>query len=167
MNNVSENIILSIDPGYERLGLAILKKDSRGKIHLIHSECFKTSADLEFVDRLVLLGKHLTQIIETYTPICLSIENLFLQTNQKTVMKVSETRGVIMYVARLLGLRVYEFTPLQIKSIVTGSGKSDKIAVQKMVKIQVPDIQKKSKVLDDEYDAVACGLVYFALEKSL
>ena len=82
-------------------------------------------------------------------------------------MKVSETRGVIMYVARLLGLRVYEFTPLQIKSIVTGSGKSDKIAVQKMVKIQVPDIQKKSKVLDDEYDAVACGLVYFALEKSL
>lgn len=161
------NIILSIDPGYERLGIALMSKDTHGKIELIHSECFKTSAQDVFTDRLLIIGKHITHIIETYKPICLAIENLFLQSNQKTVMKVSETRGVLLYIARSLGLRIYEFTPLQIKSIVTGSGKSDKISVQKMVTIQVPQIKNKHNIVDDEYDAIACGLVYFALEKSL
>ncbi len=167
--NVSqaEKIILSIDPGYERLGIAVMKKEARGYISLIHSECFKTSPQDIFIDRLVCIGKHLTEIIEMYKPTTMSIENLFLQTNQKTVMKVSETRGVILYIARVLGLEVYEFTPLQIKSAVTGSGKSDKTAVQKMVTLQVRDIKQKTKILDDEYDAIACGLTYFALEKSL
>jgi Holliday junction resolvasome RuvABC endonuclease subunit len=62
---------------------------------------------------------------------------------------------------------VYDFTPLQIKSAVTGSGRSDKTSVQKMVRIQISEIKNKIKILDDEYDAIACGLTYFALEKSL
>ena len=97
----------------------------------------------------------------------MSIENLFMQNNQKTVMKVSEARGVLLYIARVFKLSVYEFTPLQIKSAVTGSGRSDKTAVQKMVKILLPEIKNKTKIIDDEYDALACGLAYFALEKSL
>jgi crossover junction endodeoxyribonuclease RuvC len=162
-----EKIILSIDPGYERLGLAILKKDIKGNIHLLHSECFKTQADIAFADRLCIIGTHVTNMIQNHKPTCFAIESLFLQNNQKTVMKVSETRGVLIYIAKSLGLQVYDFTPLQIKSAVTGSGRSDKISVQKMVILQVPDLKHKKKVLDDEYDAIACGLTYFALEKSL
>lgn len=165
--NGFEKIILSIDPGYERLGIAVLSKNPNGSINLIHSECFKTSAKLDFVDRLFLIGEHIHTIIKKYKPRVLAMENLFLQSNQKTVMKVSETRGVILYVSKKSNLNIYEFTPLQIKSIVTGSGKSDKTAIQKMVKIQVPQLKNKVNIIDDEYDAIACGLVYFALEKSL
>lgn len=171
MSNTSlyhqEKTILSVDPGYERLGIAVLKKDISGKISVVHSECFKTTASETFSDRLLCIGEHIHTIITTYKPSSLSIENLFLQNNQKTVMKVSETRGVIMFVARKLKLSVFEFTPLQIKSVVTGSGKTDKRGVQKMVLLQIPEMKKKDNILDDEYDAIACGLTYFALEKSL
>lgn len=160
-------IILSIDPGYERIGIAILSKNERGVITILHSECFKTLATEEFVDRLVSIGAHVSEIIEIYNPITFAIENLFMQNNQKTVMKVSEARGVLLYIARVFKLSVYELTPLQIKSAVTGSGRSDKTSVQKMVKILLPEIKKKTKIIDDEYDALACGLAYFALEKSL
>jgi crossover junction endodeoxyribonuclease RuvC len=164
--NISK-VLLSIDPGYERLGIAILSKDTRGQIQLVHSECFKTDAKNNFSDRLVCIGEHIHKLIETYSPVCLAIETLFLQNNQKTVMKVSETKGTIIYIAKKQGLKVYEFSPLQIKSVVSGSGTSDKVAVQKMVALQVPEIKNKANIIDDEYDALACGLTYFALEKSL
>ena len=160
-------VILSIDPGYERLGIAVLAKNERGVIAVLHSECFKTSAEKIFFDRLVLIGDHIQKLIDTYKPFSMSIENLFMQNNQKTVMKVSEVRGVLLYIARVSGLSVFELTPLQIKAAVTGSGRSDKIAVQKMVKILLPEVKMRDKIIDDEYDALACGLAYFALEKSL
>lgn len=160
-------IILSIDPGYERIGIAVLEKSERGVITILHSECFKTPASHEFVDRLVLIGNQVSEIIKKFNPVACAIENLFMQNNQKTVMKVSEARGVLLYVARVFKLSVYELTPLQIKSAVTGSGRSDKTSVQKMVKILLPQIKNKTKIIDDEYDALACGLAYFALEKSL
>lgn len=160
-------ILLSIDPGYERIGIAVLEKNDRGVINILHSECFKTLASEQFVDRLVSIGEHVSKIITQFTPSVFAIENLFMQNNQKTVMKVSEARGVLLYVARIFKLSVFELTPLQIKAAVTGSGRSDKTSVEKMVKILLPDIKNKIKIIDDEYDALACGLAYFALEKSL
>lgn len=166
MNNISSTI-LSIDPGYERLGIAILKKDLQNKAFLEFSECFKTSAKLDFSERINLVGTRVEEIIKKYSPTVLVIENLFFTNNQKTVMRVAETRGVLIYVAKKLGLTVHEFTPSQIKSAVTGNGQGDKIAIEKMIKILLPELKKIDKKIDDEYDAIACGLAYFALEKSL
>lgn len=160
-------VVLSIDPGYERLGVAILQKDLQNKAFLAFSECFKTSAKLDFVERLHLIGSKLETLIEVYSPSVLSIENLFFTNNQKTAMRVAETRGAIIYIAQKHGLKVYEFTPSQIKSAVTGNGQSDKVGVEKMIKILLPELKKVDKKIDDEYDAIACGLAYFALEKSL
>ncbi len=159
--------IISIDPGYERLGVAILEKDSRGQITLLHSECFKTLAKLDFVSRLVLIGDCVQKNITEYNPSTLAIENLFLSTNQKTAMRVAETRGAILYIAKKAQLSIHELTPLQIKSSLTGNGRSDKTAVEKMIKIILPHLKKETLKIDDEYDAIACGLSYFALEKSL
>lgn len=159
--------IISIDPGYERLGIAIMEKDLKGNISIIHSECFKTSAKLAFSDRLLLLGNHFSEQITRYKPTILAIENLFLGTNQKTAMRVAETRGTLIYIAKNNHLPVFEMTPLQIKSAVTGHGKSDKSAMEKMIKIILPELSKSGLKTDDEYDAIACGLSYFALEKSL
>ena len=154
--------IISIDPGYERLGIAVFED---GK--LLFSECFKTSAALEFSKRILLIGIHLQEIIDQHKPTVFTIENLFLNTNHKTVMKVSEVRGVLIYVAEINKLKIHEFTPLQIKAAITGSGRSDKLAVEKMIKILLPDIAKMERRVDDEYDAIACGLAYFALKKTL
>ncbi len=166
----NKKIILSIDPGFERLGICILEKDyslSNKNIKIIYSECFKTSKELVFEERLLNIGKHIESIIKKHKPTGLAIENLFMTTNQKTAFRVSEVRGVLLYISKINQMNVFEYTPLQIKSAITGSGKSDKTAVQKMLLILLPELKNSSKKIDDEYDAIACGLTHFALEKRL
>lgn len=161
--------ILAIDPGYERLGIAILSREpkavgargiNRNKETLVFSECFKTKASLPFVDRLELVGKEITRIIKKFHPEALSIENLFIETNQKTAMRVAETRGVILYQARMLGLDIFEYTPLQIKVATTSYGKATKKQVMDMVRRLV--LGAEAVTQDDEMDAIAIGLTHFA-----
>lgn len=168
MNNAKEKIILAIDPGYERLGICVLKKDLvTKKMDIVFSETFKTSKTLDFKDRLVDIGMHIENILQTYSIEEMAIENLFMSNNQKTVMHVSEVRGALIYICKKQGLKVCEYTPLQIKSAITGSGKSDKVAVQKMLHLLLPELKNAAKKIDDEYDAIACGLTHFAFERGL
>lgn len=153
--------IIAIDPGYERLGIAILEKNK--KEELIFSECFKTSADLSFPERLELVGREVVHVIEEYAPRALAIENLFISNNQKTAMRVAEVRGAILYQARLSGLAVYEYTPLQIKTATTGYGKATKEQMMRMVHTIIPATQKITQ--DDEMDAIATGITHFAYVK--
>lgn len=148
--------ILGIDPGFERLGIAIVDKNSGKKEELVYSECFKTPAQKDFADRLCMLGEKISEIIKKYKPSVLAIETLFLNTNQKTVMKVSEARGVVMYEAKKAGLRIFEVSPPQIKMATTGSGSADKTQVMKMVRLLVSIDTKKNS--DDELDAIAVAL---------
>ena len=98
--------ILGIDPGFERLGVAILEKNKGDKKEkVVFSKCFKTSAKLEFAERLKLIGEEVRDAIEKYKPKVLAIETLFLNTNQKTVMHVAEARGVVIYEASCAGLK--------------------------------------------------------------
>ncbi len=153
--------ILGIDPGYERLGVAILEKNKGDKKEkVLFSECFKTPAKLPFEERLIMIGGEVKKIIKQYKPDVLSIETLFLTTNHKTVMHVAEARGVVIYEAACAGLKIFEVSPPQIKMATTGYGKSDKTHINKMVKMLVEiDNSKKS---DDELDAIAIALTAFA-----
>lgn len=157
--------IIAIDPGYERIGIAILEKNTGGKETLLFSECLKTSPKEKHEKRLKTIGDEIGSLIKKYRPEALAIETLFFETNAKTAMKVSEARGVILYEAGKNGLTVAEYTPLQIKAAVTGYGKSDKnqviFMVEKLIKIPKPI------KYDDEYDAIACGLTYFACCRSI
>jgi crossover junction endodeoxyribonuclease RuvC len=154
--------IIAIDPGYERLGIAILEKD-KGKETLLFSECFKTLVTEKREDRLRLIGVEIEKIIKKYQPEAMGIETLFFKTNAKTAMKVSEARGVILYEAAKNNLKLAEFTPLQIKVAVTGYGKSDKEQVTEMVKKLIKITQPIK--YDDEYDAIAVGLTFFAYHR--
>jgi crossover junction endodeoxyribonuclease RuvC len=148
--------ILGIDPGFERVGIAILEKQLHQKEKLIFSECFKTSAKLEFSERLKLIGEKINTIIKKYQPEVLAIETLFLNTNQKTVMQVAEARGVIIYEGEIAGLKIFEASPPQIKIATTGYGRADKKQINKMVKMLIKI--DKSKESDDELDAIAIAL---------
>src|SRR3989344_2452424 len=119
--------ILGIDPGFERLGVAVLEKNKGDKKEsVVFSECFKTSAKLEFSGRLHLIGAEVKKIIKKYKPEVLAIETLFLNTNQKTVMRVAEARGVAIYEATLAGLEIFKASPPQIKIATSGYGRATK-----------------------------------------
>jgi crossover junction endodeoxyribonuclease RuvC len=155
--------IISIDPGYERLGIAIIEKLPRSKESLLYSDCFKTDSKLPHCERLNLIGSEISRVIGEFKPEALSLEDLFFSTNTKTAMTVAEARGVILYEAAKNNLKVFEYGPGQIKVAVTGYGKSDKEAVIAMVD-RLIKIDKKIKH-DDEYDAIAVGLTCFATER--
>ena len=153
--------ILAIDPGFERVGIAVI--EHKQKDVLVYSTCFKTSAKIPFNERLKAIGEEIEKVIKKYKPEVLAIEKLFFTTNQKTVMGVSEARGVIIYVASHLGLSVFEYTPPQIKVAVTGYGKADKNMVMSMV-YKLINIENPTNS-DDELDAIAVGLTCLAYEK--
>ena len=155
--------IIAIDPGFERVGVAIIDKTLKPKHNLVYSNCFKTSSKIPFHERLTLIGNEVESLIKKYKPEALSIEKLYFTTNQKTVMGVSEARGVIIYSASRNGLSIFEYTPPQIKIAVTGYGKSSKEGVMSMVP-KLIDIKEKIKS-DDELDAIAIGITCLACER--
>ncbi len=155
--------ILAIDPGYERVGIAVLEKNAGGKETIVYSDCFRTDKKAKLPARIFSIGEEIATLIKKYKPEALAIETLFMTTNQKTVMGVSEARGVIIYEASRAGIAVFEYTPLQIKIAVTSYGHADKEDVRKMVKNLITLPAKKQ--IDDEIDAIAVGLTCFACEK--
>jgi len=155
--------ILSIDPGFERVGAAVIESESNKKNTLLYSDCFKTSAKIPFHERLTLIGDEIERLIKKYKPQALAIEKLYFTNNQKTVMGVSEARGVIIYSASRNGLNIFEYTPPQIKIAVTGYGRADKKMVINMV-FRLIKIEKPTSS-DDELDAIAIGLTCLAHEK--
>src|SRR3989338_7469073 len=178
--------IIAIDPGYERLGIAILekteswpKRSEGNKTYkarattetLIFSECFKTSSKLPHHERLSLIGNRIKEIIKKYKPEQLATEKLFFSGNQKTAMLVAEARGVILYTGSSLGLSVFEYTPNEVKIAITGYGRSEKKQIIDMVGrlIDVPQIPASRKATqgksDDEFDAIAIGLTHFAIHR--
>lgn len=166
--------IISIDPGYERLGIAVIEKqpleasggrmtNERGKETLVFSECFKTSAKLPHHERLTLIGNRIKEIIKKHKPEALATEKLFFSGNQKTAMLVSEARGVILYTGSSLGLGIFEYTPNQVKIAITGYGRSEKRQIIDMVKKLIVVTSKTNS--DDEFDAIAIGLTHFAIHR--
>lgn len=151
--------ILAFDPGYERLGVAVLEKQS-GKEALLHSECVHTSATLTFPERLAELGRAVEALIAQWQPGGVALEEVFFEKNAKTAMQVAEVRGVLTYIAASRGLALYQYTPAEVKIAVTGYGKSDKKAIAAMVPklVRLPE----RKRLDDELDAIAVGITCLA-----
>ncbi len=151
--------VLSIDPGFGRLGIAVIEK-RLGKERILYSNCLKTSAKESFHQRLLIIGKGVKKLIKKYRPEHIAIEKLFFNTNQKTAFQVSEIRGMIIYIALGNKIPVFEYTPLQIKVAVTGYGRSNKEQVTEMLK-KIIAIEKSIET-DDEFDAIAVGLTHLA-----
>lgn len=156
-------LLLSIDPGFERLGIAIIKKEKGQKETLIHSECFKTSTKIPHHERLALVQNKFLEMIHTYKPEVFATETLLFSNNVKTALLVSEVRGILLANASTNNLNIFEYNPNTIKLAITGYGKADKAQVMDMVTklITVPE----GKNSDDELDAIAIGLTCIAIER--
>jgi crossover junction endodeoxyribonuclease RuvC len=156
-------IILAIDPGYDRMGLAVIQKESGSKETLLFSTCVTTSKKDEHSNRLKTIKEAIESAIQEYSPTHLAIETLFFSTNRKTAMKVAESRGVIIVTGATHSLIIKEYSPAQIKIAITGHGGSDKKQMMNMVPKLISMPEKKA--LDDEYDAIAVGLTCAAIER--
>ena len=163
--NSSTVRIIGIDPGFDRLGICILDKE-KDKETLIHSQCITTSKKESFEIRLAEIGEELKKILKKYKPEELAIETLFFTTNQKTIIPVAEVRGICIYLSHINDVKIYEYSPPQIKVAVTGYGKATKDDIA----IMVPKILGKSMrsdILDDEIDAIAIALTHSAHRKMI
>ena len=151
--------VISVDPGYDRIGVAVLELDNDTE-KLLYSSCIETNKAQDLYERIFTLGNEFDDIIKKFKPDTLGIETLFFNKNQKTAIGVAGARGVLIYVAQTHKCQIYEFGPQEIKIAVTGYGKSDKSAVIDMVKRLIPTAP--TKALDDEYDAIAVGITCLA-----
>ena len=152
-------IILGLDPGIADTGFGLVEKLPGGKFKCLAYGSIKTKAKTDLADRLEILNKELKRIIEKYQPSVAIIEELFFCNNAKTAIIVGQARGVILLTCRQAGLKIAEFTPLQVKQAISGYGQADKKQVQKMVKLflNLKEIPKP----DDAADALAmaiCGI---------
>ena len=154
--------VFAIDPGFDRIGIAILDKNE-----VLYSHCIETDRKLPHEKRLLAIGQFIKKVIKKWKPQVLAIETLFFNQNTSTALRVSEARGIILYEASSAGLKIYEYSPQTIKIAVTGYGKADKIQMAMMVRKLVRLPKKSSERLDDEVDAIALGITHLVTNKEL
>ena len=149
--------ILGIDPGFAIVGWGIVESH-RGNIRPVAFGAITTPAHTPIESRLLMIQQDLETIIDKYKPEEMAIEELFFNTNITTAIAVAEARGVIICTAHKLGVKVSEYTPLQVKQAVVGYGKAEKHQVISMVTslLKLPKPPKP----DDTADALAIAICH-------
>lgn len=157
-------VILGIDPGYAIIGWGVLEYKAN-KFRVIDYGAVTTESKTPFPLRLCDIYNGLCDIIKKYQPEVLSMEKLFYNNNAKTVIDVAQARGVITLAAQQNGLKIAEYTPLQVKQSVTGYGRAVKKQVQEMTRI-ILNLEKIPKP-DDTADALAMAICHAHCSGSL
>lgn len=158
-------IILSIDPGIEKVGYAFFNNKDKSQFKLLQSGLIKTKKSLSTQERIFNICEELNSLITKFSPKKIILEKIFFFKNQKTIISVAQFQGAVLYMAKKKKILCDFLTPLQIKEIITGYGNSDKKNVEKMIRLTFSLNNKK--IEDDEIDAIACGLAYCYLNKNL
>ena len=162
-------IILGIDPGTATTGYGVIRQiQSDGKkapkngfgFECVEYNVIKTDPLMTAADRLNRIHIELNKVFKKHHPNALAIETLFFFRNLKTVMPVSQARGVILMTAAKKKVPIYEFTPLQMKMTVTGYGRAEKDEVQEMIKrfLNLDEIPKPDDAADALGIAICCAL---------
>lgn len=150
-------VILGIDPGYAIVGWGLVDFDQNSFKPLRYG-AVTTEADTDFNTRLSIIYDDVNSIMTAFKPEAMAIERLYFTTNQKTAIMVAEARGVILLAARKNNIPIFEYTPLQVKTAVTGYGKAKKPQVMEMTRrlLKLPEVPKP----DDTADALAIALTH-------
>ncbi len=147
--------ILGIDPGTSLIGYGIIDTDGKS-FKAADFGCLKTGVNIKNSERVKTVCDFFEKLIKKFQPDKIALESLFFFKNAKTVIKVSEIRGVLMLAAAKNGVEIAEFTPLQVKQAVSGYGRAEKAQVQKMVKL-ILGLKTELKP-DDVADALAIAI---------
>ena len=149
--------VIGIDPGTATTGYGVVDNDEKG-LKLVEYGTIKTSPKQPSHERLLIISEDLERIIKKFSPDDAAVELLFFSSNSKTAIKVGEARGAILLTTAKTGVKLYEYTPLQVKQALTGYGRADKKQIQYMVKtiLKLPVVPKP----DDAADAIAIAICH-------
>ena len=152
--------ILGIDPGMAIVGYGLIEVsgEKNENIKLLESGSIQTNKDLSDSKRLLEIYNDLSELLKSLNPDCASVEKLFFFKNQKTIIPVAEARGVIMTVLEKFGIPAYDYTPMEVKQVLTGYGRAEKKEVEQMVKIALGTDNLPK--LDDTVDAIAIAICH-------
>ena len=156
--------ILGIDPGLATVGFSIVDVE-KSKMRLVTCGVISTPAHTSLSSRLDRIFDDMNDLISSFSPDVMSIEELFFNTNITTGIAVAHARGVILLSAYRAGVQVFEYTPLQVKQAVVGYGRAEKNQVIDMVRriLALPAAPKP----DDAADAVALAICHARSSTSL
>lgn len=150
-------VILGIDPGLAIVGWGVIEY-SGSRFRTLGYGSLQTPSAMSTEERLVKIHEGMTQLIKTYRPDSMAVEELFWNTNQTTGIRVSEARGVILLSGAQNGVPIYEYTPLQVKQSVVGYGRAEKKQVITMVTMLLKLDQPPKP--DDTADALAIAICH-------
>ncbi len=149
--------ILGIDPGMAIVGYSLIDFDGENTT-LLHSGSIQTQKGDRESQRLLEIFNDMISLIGKYQPDEAAIEKLFFFKNQTTVMPVAHARGVILAALEKFNIPIYEYTPMEVKQVLTGYGRADKKEVEQMVKISLGT--EALPKLDDTVDSIAIGICH-------
>lgn len=149
--------IIGIDPGYAIIGYGIVEYNNI-RFKALGYGAITTPADMPFEQRLKNIYDDIITLLERYKPDCMSVERLYFNTNTTTAIDVAQARGVILLAAVQCGVRISDYTPLQVKQSITGYGRAEKRQVMEMVKslLNLSSVPKP----DDTADALALAVCH-------
>ena len=159
-------IIIGIDPGVAKVGFGVVNKTRNPKpkvqniLKCLDYGLIQTDPCLSPEKRLRNIYLEILRLIRKWKPKVLVVENVYFFKNLKTAMPISQAKGVILLAAAQKKVPVYEITPLQIKTTITGYGRADKKQVQKMVKVllDLKEVPKPDDAADALGAAICCSL---------
>ncbi len=149
--------IIGIDPGYAIIGYGIVDYNA-SKFSIVNYGAVTTKAKTPFASRLEIIFNDISQLLDTFKPDAVSLEKLYFNTNTTTAIDVAQARGVILLAAQLYGIKVFEYTPLQVKQSVTGYGRAEKSQIMEMTR-RLLNLEKIPKP-DDTADALALAVCH-------
>ena len=150
-------VILGIDPGLAIVGWGVIEHNAN-RFRTIAYGSIQTPAGMDTANRLLTIHQDLTDIIKTYKPDQMAVEELFFNTNITTGIRVAEARGVIIMTGQKFAIPMAEYTPLQVKQAVVGYGRAEKKQVIDMV-TRILNLPKPPKP-DDTADALAIAICH-------
>lgn len=156
--------ILGIDPGSGRMGWGVIDQGEEESVMYLGHGCVVTEQIDSMPVRLLSLHKDLSNVIQQYRPECIVVEQLFFGINARTAMAVSQARGVVMLACAEFGSPFFEYTPIAVKHLLSGSGKTDKKEMQRVVRRLLSKDKRtlmfsaKDKAFDDAADALAIAI---------
>jgi crossover junction endodeoxyribonuclease RuvC len=149
--------IIGIDPGTGILGFGVIEYGG-GKSKLVDAGVIRTPVKEDDAIRLSTIFDELSDIVAQTKPQEMAVEKLFFAQNVTTAMTVAQARGVVLLAGMQAGLKIAEYTPLQVKQALTGYGRAEKKQVQEMVRVLLG--LKEVPQPDDCADALAVALLH-------
>ena len=148
-------IVLGIDPGTAITGYGVVERVG-SRVRAVDYGCITTPPGMPLPQRLLEIRGAIADLIETRGPSLVAVERLFFNRNVQTAFAVGQARGAILLTAAEHGIPVFEFTPSEVKTAVTGYGRAPKEQVQRMVQVVLglPELPKP----DDAADALAIAI---------